>query len=326
MNEPTLLLADEPTGALDSAGAAEVLELFRRLHSDGQTILMVTHDDQRGRSGRASGVHAGRAHSRGCTAASPTSRGHEMAPVWFRLRTELRSRWRSWLPLAALAGIAAGVVLAIAAGAQRTETAIARYRAGAEVFDVWVGKGEMSAAAFARVEKLPQVAQALRSFDPAFWGRTDAGRALTFTTSEFNAPIDGPDAGHERPKFLSGRPPTRPGPTSSTPARGCREVRPPGRQPHPGSDRNATGIGEDRRDEQVPCRSRPRDGWQRTAHHLARGWNFGRGPSEDALPWISISRGFYETYGQVGLWFELTGFGSGEGTPTWTRSGPGSSG
>jgi len=45
-NEPTVLLADEPTGALDSAGAAEVLELFTRLHAGGQTILMVTHDPQ----------------------------------------------------------------------------------------------------------------------------------------------------------------------------------------------------------------------------------------------------------------------------------------
>ena len=45
-NEPTLLLADEPTGALDSEGGHEVLELFRRLHADGQTILMVTHDDE----------------------------------------------------------------------------------------------------------------------------------------------------------------------------------------------------------------------------------------------------------------------------------------
>jgi putative ABC transport system ATP-binding protein len=43
-NEPTLLLADEPTGALDSTGGHEVLELFRRLHAGGQTILLVTHD------------------------------------------------------------------------------------------------------------------------------------------------------------------------------------------------------------------------------------------------------------------------------------------
>jgi putative ABC transport system ATP-binding protein len=45
-NEPTLLLADEPTGALDSAGADEVLELFGRLHAGGQSILMVTHSPQ----------------------------------------------------------------------------------------------------------------------------------------------------------------------------------------------------------------------------------------------------------------------------------------
>jgi putative ABC transport system ATP-binding protein len=43
-NRPTLLLADEPTGALDSASGDEVLELFRRLHASGQTILLVTHD------------------------------------------------------------------------------------------------------------------------------------------------------------------------------------------------------------------------------------------------------------------------------------------
>jgi putative ABC transport system ATP-binding protein len=45
-NEPTLLLADEPTGALDSEGGHEVLELFKRLHSDGQTIVMVTHNEE----------------------------------------------------------------------------------------------------------------------------------------------------------------------------------------------------------------------------------------------------------------------------------------
>jgi putative ABC transport system ATP-binding protein len=44
-NSPTLLLADEPTGALDSESGEQVLELFRRLHAGGQTILMVTHDE-----------------------------------------------------------------------------------------------------------------------------------------------------------------------------------------------------------------------------------------------------------------------------------------
>jgi len=43
-NEPSLLLADEPTGNLDSANTRDVLRLLRRTHARGQAILMVTHD------------------------------------------------------------------------------------------------------------------------------------------------------------------------------------------------------------------------------------------------------------------------------------------
>jgi len=44
VNEPSLLLADEPTGNLDSKTGNEILNLFHKIHSQGNTIIMVTHD------------------------------------------------------------------------------------------------------------------------------------------------------------------------------------------------------------------------------------------------------------------------------------------
>jgi len=45
VNKPSLLLADEPTGNLDSQTGREILDLFRELHSRGNSIIMVTHED-----------------------------------------------------------------------------------------------------------------------------------------------------------------------------------------------------------------------------------------------------------------------------------------
>jgi putative ABC transport system ATP-binding protein len=80
-NEPTLLLADEPTGALDSEGGHEVIELLRRLHDDGQTILLVTHDaDVAAAAGRIARMLDGR------IAASPGGDGErdQGIPAWSR--------------------------------------------------------------------------------------------------------------------------------------------------------------------------------------------------------------------------------------------------
>ena len=46
VNEPPILFADEPTGALDSKTGEEIMELFRDLNNEGQTIIMVTHNPE----------------------------------------------------------------------------------------------------------------------------------------------------------------------------------------------------------------------------------------------------------------------------------------
>jgi putative ABC transport system ATP-binding protein len=46
VNNPSLILADEPTGNLDSTTSAEIMEVFGALHERGNTIIVVTHEDE----------------------------------------------------------------------------------------------------------------------------------------------------------------------------------------------------------------------------------------------------------------------------------------
>ena len=65
VNEPAILLADEPTGNLDSETSADIMALFRDLHRSGQTIIMVTHEhDIAAHAGRVVALRDGAVESR----------------------------------------------------------------------------------------------------------------------------------------------------------------------------------------------------------------------------------------------------------------------
>jgi ABC-type lipoprotein release transport system permease subunit len=88
-----------------------------------------------------------------------------MKPVWYRFRVELRTRWRAWLGLALLVGFAAGLVIAAAAGARRTDSAYDRFLRSQRAYDVGVFvDNPVSGSPFAyiapdAIAHLPQVAE-----------------------------------------------------------------------------------------------------------------------------------------------------------------------
>jgi ABC-type lipoprotein export system ATPase subunit/ABC-type antimicrobial peptide transport system permease subunit len=75
VNRPALILADEPTGALDSRTGDEILSLFEHLHRDGHTIVVVTHaDDVAERAHRRITIHDGRIVADKLTTSQPVGR------------------------------------------------------------------------------------------------------------------------------------------------------------------------------------------------------------------------------------------------------------
>jgi ABC-type lipoprotein release transport system permease subunit len=84
-----------------------------------------------------------------------------MTAVCYRFRAELRSRWRGWLGLAVLVGLAAGAVMALAAGARRADTAYARFLEAHNAYDVIVidygQRGFPGVGGFDEIAALPAV-------------------------------------------------------------------------------------------------------------------------------------------------------------------------
>jgi putative ABC transport system permease protein len=102
--------------------------------------------------------------------------------VWMRLRSELRARWRSWLGLALLIGLAGSAAVAAAAGARRTETAYPRFVQAQNGYDLITGgfPGNIDPQrALAKIEALPEVAQ---------WARIDVAASTAILPSGRVAP------------------------------------------------------------------------------------------------------------------------------------------
>jgi ABC-type lipoprotein release transport system permease subunit len=81
--------------------------------------------------------------------------------VWYRFRAELRARWRAWIGLALLVGLASGAVMALAAGARRTDTAYDRFLQTHSAYDVMVTDfgqpGFPGVGGFDKIAALPSV-------------------------------------------------------------------------------------------------------------------------------------------------------------------------
>ncbi len=135
-----------------------------------------------------------------------------MAAVWLRFRAELRSRWRTWLTLAVLAGIAGGLVIAGIAAARRTDSALARHLEVYRFPDATVGfSNSTSRSTIARVATLPLVRASALDAELAYCARDAANRPVIDNgpqAVEFLVSLDGQDGrALRRPKLVAGREP-----------------------------------------------------------------------------------------------------------------------
>lgn len=135
-----------------------------------------------------------------------------MAAIRIRFRAELRARWRAWLILALAVGLGGGLLVALAAAAQRTTTAFDRFLVAVNAADAYVGRGiavGQESLEFDRIARLPQVAASERRLLLAVIARSRSGRPI-YPLGPGSLEIQVPSDGHrvptiDRRKLLHGR-------------------------------------------------------------------------------------------------------------------------
>ena len=139
-----------------------------------------------------------------------------MAAVWVRFRRELRSRWRGWLVVALLAGVAGGAVLTAAAGARRTHSAFERHLVAYRFPNAWLhlsnsGDNTSYQRAIQKIRSNPAVEASAVTGLLSYCARDAQNRPVSFLgpqAVEFLVNIDGRDGvALHRPKVLAGRVP-----------------------------------------------------------------------------------------------------------------------
>jgi ABC-type lipoprotein release transport system permease subunit len=131
-----------------------------------------------------------------------------MLPVLLRLRAEVRSNLRGWLAVSLLVGLLGGLVIAAAAGARRTETAVGRLAEASKISDISMPVGsEIGYADLSldRVKQLPQVASAYHDEGFFYRGLTDKGRKFDTSEVGLSASPDGGGVTQDRPNIVAGR-------------------------------------------------------------------------------------------------------------------------
>jgi FtsX-like permease family/PPIC-type PPIASE domain len=138
-----------------------------------------------------------------------------VAAVWVRFRRELRSRWRGWIVVALLAGVAGGAVLTAAAGARRTQSALGRHLVAYRFPDAWLhmtNSGDDNTTyqrAIQEIRSNPAVEASAVTGLLSYCARDAQNRPVSFLgpqAVQFLVNIDGRDGvALHRPKVLAGR-------------------------------------------------------------------------------------------------------------------------